>query len=173
MQTRKGLGHLGALSALEEIVPANEKLASFLQTESTTPQPAHVDYNWEVLTKHGQDLQVGFAPLTKDGMFLQVWPTAPAAKNAGVVDRIQGQIIFVPCGKLLIVPASTIHGGGFRTNPKHGNLRFHLYLAQGDDAKLPDYQQNKYTEPQDKSRELCERYVDTSHMQVLLNHLFI
>ena len=84
---------------------------------------------------------------------------------------IHGEIIYIPFGKLLTLPASTIHGGGFRTNQDNGNLRFHLYLAQGD-SKLPDYQTNKYTEPYDKTKELCDRYVDSPHMKVLLDHLF-
>jgi hypothetical protein len=165
MQTKKGLDHLGSLQDLEALVPANEHLASFLSTESTIPQPAHVDYSWDILAST-KDLQVGFAPLTEDGMFLQVWPTAPQETTT-----VPGQIIYIPFGKLLVLPASTIHGGGFRT-AHHGNLRFHLYLAQNE-SKLPDYQTNKYTEPHDKGSELCDRYVDAPFMQELLDYLFI
>jgi hypothetical protein len=165
MQTKKGLDHLGSLSYLKHLVPANQHLVSFLSTESTIPQPAHVDYNWEILANN-DDLQLGFAPLTEDGMFLQVWPTVP--KETATVP---GQIIFIPFGKLLVLPAATIHGGGFRT-VDHGNLRLHLYMAQNE-SKLPDYQTNKYTEPHDKGRELCDRYKDAPYMQDLLDHLFV
>lgn len=72
-----------------------------------------------------------------------------------MADQVTGEIIFVPYGKLLILPAHTIHGGGYRTTPldagTNGNLRFHLYVARNQ-ASLPEHQTNKYTEPSDKSK---------------------
>jgi len=117
-------------------------------------------------------------------MFLQIWPTASPFQNRSI--EIEGQIIFIPYGKILIVPASTIHGGGFRTTTvlggesrskrkplsAGGNLRFHLYIATNQ-TSLPVHQTNKYTEPCDKTKELSRRYVDSKHMQVLLDTLFV
>ena len=118
------------------------------------------------------------------GMFLQVWPTA--STNLSIDGNItEGEIIFIPYKKILIVPATTIHGGGFRTTTfveepgRCGNLRFHLYLAAsattgtGTGATLPAHQTNKYTEPHDKTKELSRRYVDSKYMQVLLQNLFV
>jgi hypothetical protein len=122
------------------------------------------------------------------GMFLQIWPTA--STNLSIDGKIiEGEIIFIPCKKILIVPATTIHGGGFRTTTfveepgRCGNLRFHLYIAAsasatksagtGTGATLPAHQTNKYTEPHDKTKELSRRYVDSKHMQVLLQNLFV
>jgi hypothetical protein len=112
-------------------------------------------------------------------MFLQVWPTLPDdAEPSAIVD---GQVVYIPYGKILMLPASTIHGGGFRTTrlndtASHGNLRFHVYVAtdggQGT-ASLPIHQSNKYTEPLDKSAELSRRYVDSRHMPTLMRHLFV
>ena len=97
---------------------------------------------------------------------------------------IPGRVIFIPYGKLLVLPAHTIHGGGFRTTPitttnqqqyqeeEDGNLRFHLYIARNQ-AKLPQHQTNKYTEPNDKSKELSYRYVDSPLMNELLDCLFV
>jgi hypothetical protein len=105
-------------------------------------------------------------------MFLQVWPTS---NNQDTSIAIEGQIIFIPYGKLLVVPASTIHGGGFRSSrmdQPYGNLRFHLYVAV-DQAHLPAHQSNKYTEPHDKTKELSRRYVDSKHLPSLMEGFFI
>ena len=119
-------------------------------------------------------------------MFLQIWPTA--STNLSIDGNIiEGEIIFIPYKRILIVPATTIHGGGFRTTTfveepgRCGNLRFHLYIAAsattgtgtGTGATLPAHQTNKYTEPHDRTKELSRRYVDSKHMQVLLQNLFV
>ncbi|OEU16171.1 hypothetical protein FRACYDRAFT_268903 [Fragilariopsis cylindrus CCMP1102] len=188
-------GHLRSshVQELEETLQADEYIGSFLTTKSTTAQPPHVDYTWEVLEQYGeenptQSLMLGFFPLTEEGMFLQIWPTA--STNLSIDGNIiEGEIIFIPYKKILIVPATTIHGGGFRTTTfveepgRCGNLRFHLYLAAsattgtgtsaGTGATLPAHQTNKYTEPHDKTKELSRRYVDSKYMQVLLQSLFV
>eukprot|EP00536_Pseudo-nitzschia_multiseries_P010450 jgi/Psemu1/25991/gm1.25991_g len=193
MQQERGLEHFPGLNAgrvheLEKTLRANEYLGSFLTTKSSIPQPAHVDYPWEVLEEHARDqsLKLGFFPLTNEGMFLQIWPTASPFQDRSV--EVEGQIVFIPYGKLLIVPASTIHGGGFRTTPlgqtaggnsnvngsngeTGGNLRFHLYIATKG-ASLPVHQTNKYTERGDKTKEMSRRYVDSKHMRVLLDSSF-
>lgn len=185
MQQERGLRHFDGLNSstieeLEDALQANEYLGSFLTTKSSLPQPAHVDYPWEVLDAHAEDqnLKIGFFPLTEEGMFLQVWPTADPSQDPSIA--IEGQIIFIPHGKLLTIPASTIHGGGFRTTElrgssnggKRGNLRFHLYIATNQ-ASLPAHQQNKYTEPCDRTKELSRRYVDSKHMKILLENFFV
>ena len=58
---------------LEETLQADEYIGSFLTTKSTTAQPPHVDYTWEVLEQYGeenptQSLMLGFFPLTEEGM---------------------------------------------------------------------------------------------------------
>ncbi|KAL3935718.1 MAG: hypothetical protein SGBAC_008819 [Bacillariaceae sp.] len=149
MQPERGLEHLGLSSTkLQDLLQAQEYLGSFLTTEHTIAQPPHVDYTWEILDIYSkEDLKVGFLPLTQDGMFLQVWPRDDTAK------QVQGHLIFIPFGKLLELPAHTIHGGGFRTTDTNkglnGNLRFHLYIAKNK-AHLPTHQTNKYTEATNK-----------------------
>jgi hypothetical protein len=194
MQQERGLEHFDGLNSgnveeLEAVLQANEYLGSFLTTKSSLPQPPHVDYPWDVLETHAGDesLKIGFFPLTKEGMFLQIWPTADPSEDPSI--EVEGQVIFIPHGKLLTVPASTIHGGGFRTselpggngndnncqsgNGRHsGNLRFHLYIATNQ-ASLPAHQTNKYTEPRDKTKELSRRYVDSKHMEILLENFFV
>jgi hypothetical protein len=181
MQQTRGFDHFdlddtSGIQQLETFLKANEFLGSFLSTESSLPQPPHVDYTYDVLKEHEESntLRIGFFPLTKDGMFLQVWPTSMSDDCTEVVE---GQVIYLPYGKILVVPASTIHGGGFRTSSMteaglYGNLRFHLYVAT-DQATLPAHQSNKYTEPSDQTRELSQRYIDSRHMPTLMQCLFV
>ncbi len=155
---------------VKDILKTNKYLGSFLATEKTMPQPPHVDFTWERLEEDGDNLRIGFFPLTEEGMFLQVW-----SRNDDLEQRnIQGEIICIPFGKMLTLPATTIHGGGFRTTAlqDHGNLRFHLYVAY-DEADLSKNQTtNKYTEPNDKRKELTDRYTNAPMMEELMELLF-
>ena len=141
-----------------------EYQGSFMKTESTIPQPAHVDFQWDLLNELKGDLFIGFFPLTKDGMFLQVWEN-------GEQEEIPGHIIYIPFGKLVVVPSNTIHGGGFKYGDE-GNLRFHLYIASKEKG-LPRFQTNRYTEENDKSKELCERFVDSPRLHYLIDSFFM
>ena len=135
-----------------------EVQASFLQTHyKTMPQPAHVDYPWLVLQALAQYLWLAFFPLTSEGCFLQVWPQSGQG---------EGVVVFLPLGKLLVVPSDTIHGGGFRSRPRRrltsrkeveegGNLRYHLYLATHG-SSLPPFAQNVYTTKDDKRYEMSD-----------------
>ena len=171
MQEQPGLEHLGIPSNLiGDVVGSNQFLLSFLSTDETIPQPAHVDYSWDNLEKYGDDLDIGFFPLTKDGMFLQVW-----SRDDDRNKIIKGELVYVLYGRLLTLTSKTIHGGGFRTTRnlgKHGNLRAHLYIARNG-TSLSITQTNKYTEPGNKRYELSERYVDCSHMKEIVDFLFV
>lgn len=151
-----------------------EVQSSFLKTDNTVAQPAHVDYSWEVLTERAHELWLAFFPLTSQGMILQLWRP----------NGSQGLLVFIPLGKMLLVPSDTIHGGGFRTFPKNapeyrqaqqedsyssdssnddyenkhvyaGNMRYHLYIATHG-TSLPKFAQNVYTIRGDKRRELSK-----------------
>jgi hypothetical protein len=145
---------------------------SFMRTEQTVYQPAHVDYDYPVLHEHGHKLFLAFFPLTEEGTFLQLWDQSKADENA---QTVEGEVVFIPFGKMLIVPADTIHGGGFKRG-ETGNLRFHLYIELiGDDDNANDelmHPMNKYTEETDRSRELCERFVDADGFEHLLGVFF-
>ncbi|GAX27332.1 hypothetical protein FisN_23Lh093 [Fistulifera solaris] len=141
--------------------------SSFLRTVKTVAQPAHVDYSWKVLSERADELWLAFFPLTTQGMILQLWPP----------HRSQGLLVFIPLGKMLLVPSDTIHGGGFRTfsiqkqgshgaqitqtdecdkeNVYVGNMRYHLYIATHGKS-LPKFAQNVYTVKGDKRRELSQ-----------------
>mmetsp|Transcript_28809 Transcript_28809/g.52624 ORF Transcript_28809/g.52624 Transcript_28809/m.52624 type:complete len:439 (+) Transcript_28809:62-1378(+) len=125
---------------------------SFMQTERTMYQPAHVDYDYPILQEYGKRLFLAFFPLTEEGAFLQLWqddyddPTTATAstedeevrskkyegkKTATIIQ--EGTVVYIPRGKMFIVPSDTIHGGGFKRG-HGGNLRFHLYIDVEDDA---------------------------------------
>ncbi|KAL7514546.1 hypothetical protein ACHAXN_013345 [Cyclotella atomus] len=147
---------------------------SFMRTEQTVYQPAHVDYDYPVLHEHGKKLFLAFFPLTAEGTFLQLWDNSDHDNNA---QTVEGKVVFIPFGRMLIVPADTIHGGGFKKG-KTGNLRFHLYIELMDDDNHAEddalllHPMNKYTEENDRSRELCERFVDADGFDHLLGVFF-
>ena len=93
--------------------------------------------------------------------------TSDSSETGGSSTCRRGQLVFVPLGKLLIMPSDTIHGGGFRTRPIFnngidvGNLRYHLYLAT-DGHGLPQFVNNTYTQKNDRRRELCDIYRNAS-----------
>mmetsp|Transcript_28586 Transcript_28586/g.60964 ORF Transcript_28586/g.60964 Transcript_28586/m.60964 type:complete len:360 (-) Transcript_28586:69-1148(-) len=155
---------------------------SFMQTEQTMYQPAHVDYDYPILQSYGKRLFLAFFPLTEEGAFLQLWqdPMKKSHEDRGVVE---GTVVYIPYGSMFLVPSDTIHGGGFKRG-HGGNLRFHLYIAMEDnDVKgldergekeitLLDHPMNKYTEKHDRRRELCERFVDAKGLESLLGNFF-
>jgi len=149
---------------------------SFMRTDVSIPQPAHVDYDYPVLSEHGRRLHLAFFPLTEEGCYLQLWQHEDDAEV-----ETEGTVVHIPHGRMLIVPSDTIHGGGFRRGPT-GNLRFHLYVELLGDGnteeeedggpRLLDRPVNRYTERHDRRRELCERYVDARGLDRLVGTFF-
>ncbi len=93
---------------------------------------------------------------------------------------VEGTVVFIPFGNMFIVPSRTIHGGGFKRGDE-GNLRFHLYIAIDDadcksnvdsNADLLHHPMNKYTEENDRRRELCERFVNAKALDCLTHGFF-
>jgi len=139
---------------------------SFMQTERTIFQPAHVDYDWPILreARKTNHLYIAFFPLTQEGAFIQLW-------KENTEDNCYGTVLYIPYGKMLVVPSDTIHGGGFKRG-YGGNLRYHLYISKENEGGLPEHQTNKYTEEHDKRRELCERFLDVPGLDSLLGTFF-
>ena len=165
---------------------------SFMSTEQTMYQPAHVDYDYTILSKYGKRLYLAFFPLTLDGAYLQLWQKAEKTltddHEKTQRDEVEGTVVYIPYGQMLLLPSDTIHGGGFKRG-KGGNLRFHLYIALDDEdsgkedegegeknkkdvINLLDHPMNKYTEEHDRRRELCERYVNAPGLDSLLGVFF-
>lgn len=59
-------------------------------------------------------------PLTPEGSYLQVWAEAG-----------EGKVIYIPYGKMLIVPAKLVHGGGFFEKGSNGHLRLQILFFAG------------------------------------------
>ena len=146
-------------------------------------QPAHVDYDYPILQSYGERLFLAFFPLTEEGAFLQLWQE-PMKRSDKDRRLVEGTVVYIPYGKMFIVPSDTIHGGGFKRG-SGGNLRFHLYIALEDDdagglnegkeekdISLLHHPMNKYTEEHDRRRELCERFVDAKGLESLLGNFF-
>jgi len=138
---------------IQHAVGLDEQMAyqgSFMKTEKTQPQPAHVDFKWETLEALNDKLFIGFFPLSKDGMFLQLWDdhdtttSTTTSAQSSKYDADRGRIIFIPLGKFLIIPSNTIHGEGFKVGDA-GNPRYHMYTASNGNI-LPQFQNNRYTE---------------------------
>lgn len=77
---------------------------------------------------------LAFVPLTPSGMFLQIWPE----KNQ------PGVVVFVPYQTVLLVPADTVHGGGFLSCPVTHNLRLHFYIYINDYANKTQKPASEY-----------------------------
>jgi hypothetical protein len=84
----------------------------------TVPQRAHRDFTINTYKEQfpGQ-VYIGFMPITRDGMFLQVW-NGPG----------EAQLIFIPYGNFLLLPGNTIHAGWMCTSVHHRNHRLHFYI---------------------------------------------
>jgi hypothetical protein len=84
----------------------------------TVPQRAHRDFKLKTYNEQfpGQ-VYIGFMPITRDGMFLQVW-NGPG----------ESKLVFVPHGNFLLLPGKTIHAGWMCTSPLHHNYRLHFYI---------------------------------------------
>lgn len=104
----------------------NETVTSFLKSPSHGVQNPHYDFTLSFQnSEDGRKTYLGFTPLTEDGMFLQVW------KGPG-----HGELLYIPFGSLVILPATTMHGGGFCSRTRTGNLRLHFYFYLDNVAAL-------------------------------------
>jgi hypothetical protein len=84
----------------------------------TVPQRAHRDISQRIYhDKFPGQVFIGFMPVSRDGMFIQVWDGPGEAK-----------LIFIPHGTFLLLPGQTIHGGWMCTSPENLNYRLHFYI---------------------------------------------
>ena len=116
-------------------------------------QMPHVDYDWKSLKKHGNDLFVGFFPLSIDGMQIIYWPDPVDNKN---LTKSKGKMVFIKYRQLYLLPAKFPHAGGFCSG-LNGNPRAHLYIAVRS-AKLPNADKNEYRFPKNGAL-LPEKFV--------------
>jgi hypothetical protein len=97
------------------------------------PQRAHTDFSPETYKeKFPGQVFIGFMPVTRDSMFLQVWNGPGEAK-----------LLFIPRGKFLLLPGKTVHAGWMCTSPRNFNRRLHFYILV---SKVPEklYRKENY-----------------------------
>ena len=79
---------------------------SFLYTDLTNYaaghfQPPHLDMSMDVYA--ASNVVLGFMPLTRKGMFLEVWPPG----------KLEGELVFIKYGTIFFLDKTVIHAGGF------------------------------------------------------------
>ena len=131
----------------------------YMYTEYTWAQRAHIDFPYRQLALYPHQLFIGFFPLTSEGTFLQVWTS-----------DFVGHLVFIPYGWFLVVPATTVHGGGFRSGAS-GNPRCHMYIYVGSAGCVLDHS-NTYTTNTQPSRDLSDLYQDCGAVTHLFHSIF-
>jgi hypothetical protein len=88
----------------------------YMESKVSVPQRPHCDYINRGLAREVSALS--FLPLTKAGMYLQVWNER---------ESLMGMVLYVPFGSMLVLRGDVIHGGGFMSD-NNGNPRLHMYV---------------------------------------------
>lgn len=119
----------------------------------TVPQRAHRDFTIKMYGEQfPKQLYIGFMPVTRDGMFLQVWPGPCEAK-----------LLFIPRGNFLLLPGNAVHAGWMCTSINNYNYRMHFYVLVSSkvDALSRKEQyvfENMNTYIDEETEEQCELY---------------
>ena len=103
----------------------------FYQGEIQSP---HKDFRDHDLKGHEGKLFICFIPLTIQGMQLAIY------------DGKFGTVYQFEYGKLYVIPADTVHAGGFCDDPHEGNLRLQLHITtdfKQHPLPVDGYQQRK------------------------------
>jgi len=133
----------------------------YMFTEYTQAQRAHVDFTWKQLNDYKDELFIGFFPLTSEGTFLQIWTS-----------DFVGRLVFIPYGWFLIVPATTVHGGGFRSG-ECGNPRCHMYIYVGSAGCNIEHKNTYMTNTEPKDRQvLSNLYQDCEAVHHMFHSIF-
>ena len=112
---------------------------NFMYSRSTKLQQPHVDFDWNSLDKYGNDLYVGFFPLTINGMEIVYWTETADSKMEG---NCFGKKVCINYREMLLLPGKFPHAGGFCSG-LDGNPRCHLYIAVRN-GKLSTSDGNQY-----------------------------
>ena len=112
--------------------PVSRTILSYILSNRSWIQNPHQDIAKGVLSSEecNQEQEaatfVAFFPLTKAGMFLQLWDL----KRQG-----EGILVYLPINYMLVVPGNTVHSGGFMSSA-NGNPRCHLYVYKNIETRL-------------------------------------
>ena len=94
-------------------------------------QDVHCDFADADLGEFG-DLYIGILPLAISGSYVQLFPKISKGKS------VNGVMVKIPCGKMLIFPGNVPHNGGYSDNNAsfHERVGFHFTL-NSDRTPLP------------------------------------
>ena len=95
-------------------------VGSAMVTTRHRPQEPHCDFDSGTYDEFTVKPWLAFCPVTNTGMFLQVWKHG---------DRF-GHLVYIPLGKILLLPGDTIHGGGINYWMGDVRLRIFMYFHQ-------------------------------------------
>ena len=113
--------------------------SAYLISPHFAPQVPHYDFTEEQMRGLTGEVFLGLCPVTESGCYLQVWKPIDNQHATR-----HGEVLFIPYGCILILPGSTIHGGGFLSNGDTRDLRLHFYIYVGGADKKR--QSNTYLE---------------------------
>jgi len=134
-------------------------VSAYLVSQGFAPQVCHYDFVEKDRLKLQGNIHLGLCPLTKSGCYLQAWPRR---ENPGALQH--GVVLFIPKGRILLLPGDTIHGGGFVSDDQTQDLRLHFYIYTN--GEKPKINHNEYLS--------LEEYPHSPHLQPgeLLDRVF-
>ena len=106
----------------------------FLETNEAFAQDPHIDYQWNNIDECNNKIVkpvIGFVPLSKDGMMINVWFPDHYGEHVIKSEGRYGKTLFfpyklqVPEGKIAFLNGDVIHGGGLLPSGR----RCHIYLS--------------------------------------------
>ena len=112
--------------------------SAFLRSPGFAPQVSHYDFGADDRRDLAGRIHLGICPLTVSGCHLQVWRQRENEEDGPQ----QGEVLFVPKGRILLLPGETIHGGGFLSDHSTQDLRLHFYVYT--DGVAPRRNNNDY-----------------------------
>jgi hypothetical protein len=115
--------------------------------EYHTTQSMHVDY---LRRKWQKENWVGFVPILKSGMYVEIWGGRPTKECVKVEEndcRQEGSVMFIPWGMAVLVRGDTVHAGGMHCdtykNP-YGNPRLHIYIKNKERSVAQEENGNRW-----------------------------
>lgn len=97
-------------------------------------QMPHTDSTRKVLKELFADGPLpynGICPLQPNGSYMTLWSQIDIHGGEIGGPQERGQLIFIPHGKILMLPANVVHCGGYNSRMSNGNLRLHIYAYPG------------------------------------------
>lgn len=146
---------------------------SYLISTTTNPQQFHFDFSTKKILRVIQDDDtmplICIIPLTVEGAYIEIAECGEDLIEQQETNEIpkqkkhktKGTITYIPLGFMVVLPATVIHAGGYKSlDSTEGNLRIHCYI-------IPDLKNkpigNQVTTASGKKGDVLENLI-THHM---------